>query len=59
MNALLERLIFKLTSARFILALFAGFVFTYCAIYTIIPVDQSMQIITLVFALYFAQRRKE
>ena len=48
----------KLLSGRFILTVISGITFSVLAIKGILPVDNVMQILLLVFALYFSKNRE-
>uniref|UniRef100_A0A6M3J966 Uncharacterized protein n=1 Tax=viral metagenome TaxID=1070528 RepID=A0A6M3J966_9ZZZZ len=50
-----DRLIAKLTSARFVFVLVVAFVFAYLSIAGMLPTDKITEIILLVFYAYFSR----
>lgn len=47
----------KLTSGKFLFTLITGFVFAYCAVTKILPVDKISEIILLVVYAYFSKAK--
>jgi len=45
----------KFTSGKFLFTIIAGFVFAYCAITKILPVDKISEVILLVVYAYFSK----
>jgi len=56
---LLERLIFKITSGRFIFTVVCAFVFAVGSIRGIIPIDKVQDILLIVITFYFAMKRND
>jgi hypothetical protein len=56
---LLERLMYKITSGRFIFTVVAAFVYAYMSINGIIKEDRVMEILLIVVYAYFSRPRVE
>jgi len=54
---LLERLIFKVTSGRFIFTIVVALVFSYLAIHGVLKEDRIMEVTLIVLYAYFTQKR--
>ena len=59
MGDLSKRIVFKLTSGRFLLTVMVGVAFTFCVRTQILDAATTASIITLVFMSYFNQEKKE
>lgn len=55
---LLERLIFKITSGRFVFTCVVAGVFAYMAITGLLKEDKTMEVILIVVYAYFSMNRK-
>jgi len=56
---LFERLIFKITSGRFILVATVAFCFAYLACTGILPVERVMEVVFVVMYAYFTKKRED
>jgi len=54
---LIERVLVKFTSGRFILTIAASIVFIYLSINEILPIDRVMEIILIIIYAYFSRPR--
>lgn len=56
---IVERLIWKATSGRFIFTLVIAFVFAYLAINDVLHEDRVMEVVLVVLYAYFTQKRDD
>ena len=50
---MIQKIIEKLTSGKFLLTIIAGMVFAYCSVKQIIPPDKTYDIISVIVVAYF------
>jgi len=56
---IVERLVWKITSGRFVLTVIVGLVFAYLACNCILKEDRVMEVVLVVLYAYFTKKRLE
>lgn len=56
---MLEKIVSKLFSGKFILTVIAGFVFAYSVVAKILPPEATASILSMIFVSYFNRKGKD